>query len=448
VDYIDPDDDGDWVECKQFLPSNFSLRSHGTGGGFGGTRGRVAVADLDGDSKPDVATVDADGDSLTAYFRAGNYPPKGDPDFDTLRSVPLPDSPAGPGDLALADLDRDGRLDVCVCQPALGGVQVLFQDAASATGFSPGPLLPTGPGCARIAILDVSNDGIDDVIVGVPGTLAIAIHLRDPSSDRSFLAPLFLPCDPIPAEVAAGDVDGDGRVDVCVALDAVPGEVLVYFGVPGGPGRLPFQLPPTRLATGADNTRGLALADLDCDGDLDIACSNGDDTCSVLRGLVTPVAPGPSPSVHRFTGGVRVASGDVNGDGRLDLVTGAEGSLRVLENIGSQGSDGARFAGSFGLDIGPNLFTGDPDFDLVDLNRDGPLDVITITNEGRDRLRMFLGDETEATGRKTVVFPHVLEVSGRCLATGDLNLDGLLDVVVAGPSLSGVGGSLNIFFQR
>jgi hypothetical protein len=172
--------------------------------------------------------------------------------------------------------------------------------------------------------------------------------------------------------VAAGDVNGDGVPDIITSADAGGGpEVKVFSGTDGSV-LMDF------LAYGQFFTGGVRVAagDVNGDGHADIITAPGPGGGPDVR-----VYSGKDGSLLReflafgpfFTGGVYVAAGDVNGDGKADIITGpgASGGPNVLVYSGANGSVLANF-----LAYGAS-FTGGVRVAAADVNGDGKAEVIT-----------------------------------------------------------------------
>ncbi|MGH9360992.1 MAG: FG-GAP repeat domain-containing protein, partial [Thermoanaerobaculia bacterium] len=131
-----------------------------------------------------------------------------------------------------------------------------------------------------------------------------------------------------PKDVAAGDLDGDGDPDL--AASNLDGTVTVYFN--GGRGEFKD---PIHLRTGTLSLRGLILADLNCDGRLDIAAASPfSGHVSVFLSLGEGKFAGPF-ALPAWPGARNLIAGDFRGDGKLDLVVaGPENGLRQYRACG------------------------------------------------------------------------------------------------------------------
>ena len=251
------------------------------------------------------------------------------------------------------------------------------------TGVGSISAYPGFTGGVRVASDDVNGDGGPDLITGSgPGSAHVKVFvggglqlMHSFFAYPSFTGGVF---------VAAGDVDGDGFADIVTGPDQ-------------------GSLPHVKVFSGAT---GLDIRSF-------FAYSTG------------------------FTGGVRVASGDVNGDGFADIVTGtgAGGTAHVKVFSGATGTEIHSFF-AFGVN-----YTGGVYVAAGDLNGDGRADLVTTPGSGTSEVRAFSG----ATGAQFIsFFAYPSAVTGGVrVAAGDVNGDGLAEILtVPGP---GAGSQIKIF---
>ena len=233
-------------------------------------------------------------------------------------------------------------------------------------------------GGTTVALGDINGDGVTDIITGAgPGG---GPHVRVWNGVTLTEIGGFYAYDPLfpgGVSVAAADVNGDGRVDIITG--AGPG---------GGP--------HVRVWSGVDFTEigGFFAYDPAFPGGVEVAAGdvNGDGRADIITGA----GPGGGPHVRvwsgadfteiggffaydpAFAGGVHVAAGDVNGDGLADIVTGA----------GPGGGPHVRvWSGATFVEIG-GFFAYDPSFPggvkvgALDLTYDGRVEILTVPGAG------------------------------------------------------------------
>lgn len=172
----------------------------------------LALADLDGDMKPEMLVPLGDSSQLSIFQ---NLSTSGNVQASALPSLATGSGPAG---IAVSDLNHDQKTDVVVTEA--GGVAV-FQNNTSSQG---GPFLlmrndfSTGTNPNAVAVGDLVKDGLPDVVVanGNDNTLTI---LHNTTSSSLALTPLqpTLATGLTPINVILGDVDGDTWPDIVVA---------------------------------------------------------------------------------------------------------------------------------------------------------------------------------------------------------------------------------------
>lgn len=268
---------------------------------FGGDD--LQVADIDGDGALDVAT---NGGSI-AWYRN----PKGT-GADPGEAWELRVVQAGlkGHDLAVADLDRDGRADI-VSRQENGPTTVFLQSGGGE--FGPWRRIDLGNGKAGtgMALGDVNRDGRLDV-VGNGYWLE-----QPPSPDRDWPRHDFAGWHATSA-VAVGDVNKDGREDIALSVGADLGHI-AWFEAPQDPARDGW----TEHRVGqADYVHRIHLADMDRDGDLDIVFGEQIEARDPRVGLFSNRDGGQAWDfvMVAHTGAHNVAVDDVGGDGDLDVL--------------------------------------------------------------------------------------------------------------------------------
>lgn len=292
-------------------------------------------------------------------------------------------------------------------------------DGCSAAGFKVAPTINLEASPFGIAVADFNGDGHLDIVAAPNNLDSEAILLLGRGGAERFGPPTTFPVGGLPRRMGAADFNGDGKPDLAISLDS--------FG--GASRRLAILLNDGTGKFAAPNIINLTgdpvlpvFGDLNNDGKLDIVAGLSTGTTSgTVAILLGDGAGGFSPAanspIHTLSSNPgTVAIGDFNEDGKRDLaVPGSSGGVDILLGDGTGG-----FA------AGVNTTTNGTTLSLTvgDFNGDAHLDVLMGT-------RMVLGTGTGTFGAPIVV--GVPDISSVAL-TGDVNNDGHLDVVAGGQS--------------
>lgn len=247
---------------------------------------------------------------------------------------------------------------------------------------------PSFQGGVRVAIGDVNNDGAADLITAVgpgAGPHVKAFSGRDGALlasffayDTGFVGGIY---------VAAGDVTGDGFDDVITGTDAgARGHVKVFDGLTGAE-VLSFHAFPDGFLGGVR----VAAGDVNGDGRADIIVAAGPGTSGyvkVIDGTKLAEIHTFSPYGNSFAGGVFVGSGDVNGDGFADIITGAGSGAGSHVKV-FDGQTGSELQSFFAY---PTTFSGGVRVAAGDLDGDGRAEIITGPGAGaQPHVKVFDG---------------------------------------------------------
>lgn len=347
----------------------------------------VTAADVNNDNKVDVVTSDSYSLQVTVHLNAGNAKFPTPPLFSTSNSTA--------GSLDAADIDGDGDLDLVTSASSVaavgvtvtvlknngdgtftngvaysirgGGVQAKFRDLNSdgkpdlvfATAISTPPYdfhtaINNGDGtfgprqtwsmnaCGwnDIDAVDLDNDGDKDVVItewlGCQNVALSArrIFISKNNGNGTFSAPLIKIVNPFPGSITTGDFNEDGRVDIATGQSV---SIDLHLGT--GTGDL---LPPISFAT-QQSPYDIIARDFNKDGHLDIAActeSNNEGMSILLgngNGTFQPTqnyTGAYSPDLRNESG---ITSGDVDGDGNMDILVGnfASNDVSVYLNKGN-----------------------------------------------------------------------------------------------------------------
>ena len=376
--------------------------------GTGSQPGAIVAADFNRDGRPDLATADYASNAVTVAF--GN----GSAGFAGTTSLPgLP----GPASLAAADFDLDGNPDLAVANLSGGTVSLFRGDGAG--NFAPPTSLP-GLGTPRwVAVTDLDRNGRPDLVVADQAGDRVVRFLGN--GDGTFAAGVATPVGDQPLFVADGDFTGEGAPDIAV-VNFMASSVTVLLG--DGSGNLAAG--PT-FPTGA-SPYSLAVVDFNLDGHEDLAVPNtGSDNISLLAGNGDGTFDATTFFDSSTTGFfLRSAVGDVDRDGRLDLLVTdrAAGQLRFYKGDGAGGFAPPALSPGFASDSGG--------FAVADFTGDGVLDVL-VGESGGVRFGLGLAG-TFSPG-------SVFDTSGApaSIAVADFDRDGRLDLAAANGVLVTIG---------
>jgi len=325
----------------------------------------------------------------------------------TLQLVDVGDPQGGP---------PDGLLDAITGNVNAMQVGVLLGNGDGTFAAGPSSDLGTIPTAIYAAKFD--DDAAPDLLVCDSAGM---VRFLKGNNDGTFAAP-GEPLDVKQSLVAitAADFDGDGRLDAAVLYgpDTATGSVTILQGLGDGT----FSIGAS-FETGVSSREVLAT-DINGDGKIDLAVTNaGDSTVNILYGNGHGAFP-TTEIVDLGAGQPRepagIAARDMNGDGRLDLVVGIHNTDEVAIVDGKAGGSfaTARFYVSGSARIAPTSIAVD------DLNGDGKLDVVTANNLSSDS-SVLLGD---GHGNLGAPRSFVSDQDPLAVAIADFNGDHIPDV--------------------
>jgi len=353
----------------------------------GGTNSlTTAIGDLDEDGKPDIALANYSGNVVSVYR---NISTTGSIDAGSFAAKV--DFPTGsnPQTVAIADLDGDGKPELIVPNQFSNTVSVFknISTAGSINGssFATKVDFATGANPYYAAIGDLDADGKPDLVVANYNSASVSVFKNTASfgtlTTGSFAAKVDFTTGSSPSSCDIRDIDGDGKPDIAVANYG--GSSISVLRNVSTTGTLNVGSFSTKVdfAAGSGSFQ-VAIGDMDNDNLPDLVVANQlSNTVSILRNTSTSgsIVPGSFATKVDFTVGSQpynVAVGDLNGDGRLDLAVANSGTstISILRNTSSVGSI---TSGSFSN--ASNFTTGaTPRFTSIgDLDSDGKPELVT-----------------------------------------------------------------------
>lgn len=288
----------------------------------------IAISDVDGDGKADLVFVGFS-TSLISVLRNTSSGP------GAISFAASQDFVTGgtPNSIFIADFDADGKADL--------GVSSFFGQSISIhknTSVGPGSIdfvttvtlaLPGQP--KSVSAGDLDGDGKVDLVATTnnSGFGALSIFRSTSAGAISFASRIEFPANVWAETVSVGDVNGDGKIDVVVGNLYY----LTFFrNISGGIGSIDFERTDIFLdgfSSEGESLTGLSLGELDGDGRIDVAITSGNAVLSVFKNMTTGSASityGPKVDFlltnMEIFGSARpyVSNGDLDGDGKADLV--------------------------------------------------------------------------------------------------------------------------------
>ena len=317
------------VMYKNDGSAKFADASADLGGGYSGWVRQVAIADVSGDGFVDLYVPAAHGDPDKFFINDGTGK------FTDESATRLPGVASNAGATRFGDVDNDGDLDLFVGDnwTGLGGGAIAHLYLNDGTGkfaesADPLPTVAFGDEPDDFDLVDIDGDLDLDLFVNMHSGMKGSLWLNDGTgkfADASGNVPsqqggLFR-YGPVPC-----DVDGDGDLDIWQDNAVSPGgkeQLLINDGT----GKLTNETAARVIDNPGADDNGVACVDVDGDGDLDAAImslsneervlfNDGTGKFTFQNGTFTPLG---DPTLW-------FDFGDLNGDGRLDVIT-AQGEL-------------------------------------------------------------------------------------------------------------------------
>ena len=365
----------------------------------------IAIADFDGDGKPDVATPN-------------NYSTIGVPASVSI----LRNTATGAGiafaakqdlvtgvltyAIAAGDLNGDGKPDLISSSIADKTISVFKNTSTTGNiSFAPKLDLPTGDNPYSIAIGDIDNDGKPDVAVTNHLSNSVSIFKNNSTGGTiSFSPKADFAAALAPGTVLLGDLDSDGKIDMVVTNEL--SNSISIFKNTSNAGSIAFAAKQD-FATGTA-PYGAAIGDMNNDGKPDIIVSNNSsNTVSTFKnnstsGSIVLGAKTDVPAVSPYL----LAVNDINGDGKPDVVI-AGYNLQILQNTSTATT--ISYGGTITSALSPNAFA----MGICDFDGDGKADlagaiftsniVSFLKNRSNEPYISYFSPTTAAAGTTVVI---------------------------------------------
>jgi hypothetical protein len=315
----------------------------------------TVIGDLDGDGKPDLVVGSAYDHIISIFQNLSTNGPLTTDSFAARVDLPsIGGSSDNPVGIEVADVDGDGKLDIVACDRVNNRILVYRNLSTGGTlttnSFAAPVAFEVGADPRYVRVVDLDGDGRPDMVCGCYGANAVSIlqntGLAGSLTTNSFAAHVDLPAGAGAFDVAVGDLDGDGRPDLAV-VNEEGSSVSIYRNLMTGPGVINTNsFAPQIQIPAPDNPLTIAIGDVDGDGKPDLVIGSwGGQSISVYRNLASPGSLSTNSFAPRIDFGTtgwthNVALGDLNGDAKPDIALVAEmdSAMSVFQNLSTPGS--------------------------------------------------------------------------------------------------------------
>lgn len=269
----------------------------------------------------------------------------------------------------------EGTTEAKIYNNATSGLHKSFKPYGE--GFSKG---------ASLAVGDVTGDGQDDIVAASgQGTRTFVRVFSISGSPLAWSVRPFHPGYTGGASVAIGDVDGDGKNEIVLAPSGAGGPIVMIYKYGASKAQIHF----LAFAEGFRGGVNVACGDINKDGkdEIIVGTASQRGNIAVYRGNGDFTGLSYFPFGTEFRDGLSVSAGDVNGNGKADIIAGSQGLTTSRVKI-YKADASKKILGEF-LAYGEG-FLGGVNTAVADLSQDGISEIITsVASNGAPHIRSF-----------------------------------------------------------
>ena len=295
----------------------------------------ISSGDLDGDGKPDIISVNSN-DNTISILRNTSTP--GNINFALKTNF---NTGSNPTSVAIGDLDGDGKPDLAVTNLVNNNVSVFLNTSTVGNiNFAPRVDFSSATLPISVGIGDIDGDGKPDIVIANNSSATIIVLQNlSTSGNLNFSSVLSLTTGSSPRSVSLGDIDGDGKAEIVVANTT--SSTLSVFRNLSTAGSINLSN-KVDFVTGS-SPRSVSLGDIDGDGKTDLTVSNeNDSTVSVFRntssiGVINSgsFAGKVDFSTNSYPQTARAGDLDLDGKPDITLAQSSINGISILRNLAS-----------------------------------------------------------------------------------------------------------------
>jgi hypothetical protein len=340
----------------------------------GSHSGWLAIGDFNGDGFQDIAVSNEMSNTISVFVGNG----KGA--FGNAVITPVQISALNVGPIVAGDVNEDGRADLVLGTIAGSQANIVLLGNNDGT-FAQLPPIANSFGFLHAHLVDLNGDKHLDLVAGGNGNMSVALG----NGDGTFSPMDYLGNGPMPNTylgIDVGDLNGDGKLDIIgVNFGYGTGDIVVFLG--NGDGTFQPPISQTASSYGPDS---VSSGDLDGDGKLDLLVGFNPGNVLLFSGSGNGdfTLNGGLPGDSSLQGqGSTVLAADMNKDGKPDALIAdySSGIFSLILNTASGFSTSSQYSNT----IAPGL----SDLGVADFNRDAKPDV-ALVNSQTNKLSLIL----------------------------------------------------------
>ena len=387
------------------------------------------IADMDRDGDLDIVSASSGDNTIAWYENDGAANP-------SWTASDISYTALGPRGIFLADIDSDGDLDIISASSGDNTIAWYENDGAANPSWTAADISTTADGARNVFVADIDSDGDLDIVSASHDDDTIAWYENDGNSDPSFTKNVISTSADGARGVHIADIDSDGDLDI-VSASRIDNKIAWYEN----DGAANPSWSTTTIATSAAGARDIHIADMDNDGDLDIvSASSGDDTIAWYENDGAANPSWTATDIATTADGARdVYVSDLDNDGDLDIVSAStfDDTIAWYENDGAANPTWTATDISISADGASSVF-------IADMDSDGDLDIISASrfddtiawyenaggnhfNSTKDSLENALNAGTSVTITTTSASNSYVKSNDVTSGDGDITLNTNLD---------------------